>query len=100
MILRVHIDVPLAGGELLRLLGVSVASPLTGAWTGLPLGLSQITGGSPTWATPAKLSGIGSSTPCPCATGRAVLEGRTIHWLKLTGQYCLCPTNHCAIPSR
>jgi hypothetical protein len=44
MILRVHIDVPLAGGELLRLLGVSVASPLTGAWTGLPLGLSQITG--------------------------------------------------------
>ena len=45
MILRVYIHVPLAGGKLLRLFGVSVASPLTGAWTGLPLGLSQITGG-------------------------------------------------------
>jgi hypothetical protein len=31
MILRVHVDVPLAGGKLLRLLGGSVASPFTGA---------------------------------------------------------------------
>ena len=45
MFLRVHVDVPLAGGELLRLLGGQRRFSLDRRLDGLPLGLSQITGG-------------------------------------------------------
>jgi hypothetical protein len=66
-----------------------VASPLTGAWTGLPLGLSQITGGSPTWATPAKLSG---EHPLP-VRDRASRIGRQDNPLAQVGRTVL-PLSH------